>query len=174
MENKYLTVGYIIKTRGLKGVIKVKSTSYFAKARYKKGNKLYLYNEKDNTRIEVTASTYSNEGEFDYVSFEEYKDINLVEKFISYQIQVNRDEIKPLPKNTYYHSDLINLNCYDEDNNLFGVIIKVEEFTAQPSFRIQLTNSTKTILIPFVDFYVKKIDLENQKIIFHLIPGLLD
>ena len=58
--------------------------------------------------------------------------------------------------------------------NLFGVIIKVEEFTAQPSFRIQLTNSTKTILIPFVDFYVKKIDLENQKIIFHLIPGLLD
>ena len=65
MENKFLTVGYITSTRGLKGVLRVKSTSYFAKERYKKGNLVYLFNEKDNTRISVIANTYSTDIFFD-------------------------------------------------------------------------------------------------------------
>ena len=84
MENKFLTVGYITSTRGLKGVLRVKSTSYFAKERYKKGNLVYLYNEKDNTRISVIANTYSTDNKFDYVSFKDLEDINLVEKYIGY------------------------------------------------------------------------------------------
>ena len=92
MENKFLTVGYITSTRGLKGVLRVKSTSYFAKERYKKGNLVYLYNEKDNTRISVIANTYTTDNKFDYVSFKDLEDINLVEKYIGYAIQVNRDE----------------------------------------------------------------------------------
>ena len=74
MENKFLTVGYITSTRGLKGVLRVKSTSYFAKERYKKGNLVYLFNEKDNTRISVIANTYSTDNKFDYVSFKDLED----------------------------------------------------------------------------------------------------
>jgi len=172
-EKKYLLVGYIVRPRGLKGVVKVKSTSYFASKRYKKGNTLYLYNEKDDIRIKVTANTHSNESGFDFVSFQEYNDINQIEKFVGYQIQVAEDEIPPLPKNSYYFYQLEGLICVDEEGNEFGYIKKVEDFTSQTSFRIMLKNH-KTILIPFVDFYIKKIDLENKKIIIHLIPGLID
>lgn len=175
MENsKYLTVGFIVRTRGLKGVLKIKSTSYFAKIRYQKGNKLYLYNEKDNIRIPVTAETYSNEGEFDFVSFKEYGDISLVEKYIGWAVQVNRDEIPDLPKDMFYYSDLEGLDCADENGAVFGSVLKIEDFTAQPSFRIRLIDAERTVLIPFVEFYVKKVDLENKRIIFHLIPGLIE
>ncbi len=173
MEN-YLNIGIIIKTRGLKGVVKVKSTTYFANIRYKKGNKLYLVNEKTNEIIEVTVNTYSNEGEFDFVSFKEFETINDVEKFIGWYIQVKKEEIPNLPKDTYYFNDLISLDAYDENNNKFGTIIKVEDFTSQISLRIKLLNTEKTILIPFVKFYIKKVDLENKKIIIHLIEGLIE
>ena len=173
MENKYLTVGYITSTRGLKGVLRVKSTSYFAKERYKKGNTLYLYNEKEDIRVSVIADTYTTDNKFDYVSFKDLNDINLVEKYIGYQIQVHRDEIPPLKKGTYYYSDLEGLRCISEEGEEFGTIIKVEDFTAQPSFRIKLDKNDKTILIPFVEFYVKKVDLEKKQIIIHLIPGLI-
>lgn len=174
MENKFLTVGYIVKTRGLKGVLKVKSSSSFSELRYQKGNTLYLYNPKDNTRIKVEVLSYSNEGEFDYVCFKNYEDINLVEKFISWQVQVNRDEIPPLEEGEYYYCDLEGLNCLDiSTNKVFGVVLKIEDFTAQPSFRIALDNH-KTILIPFVDAFVKSIDLDNKTIVFKLIDGMLD
>lgn len=172
-EKKYLLVGYIVRPRGLKGVVKVKSTSYFASQRYKKGNTLYLYNEQEDIRIKVTANTHVQEQGFDFVSFKEYNDINQIEKYVGYQIQVAEDEVPTLPKNTYYFYQLEGLRCFDEEGNEFGYIKKVEDFTSQTSFRILLKNN-KTILIPFVEFYVKKIDLENKKIIIHLIPGLID
>lgn len=173
-NSKYLTVGFIVRTRGLKGVVKIKSTSYFAKIRYRKGNKLYLYDEKENIRIPVTAETYSNEGEFDFVSFKEFQDISLIEKYIGWAVQVSRDEIPDLPKDAYYYSDLEGLDCLDEKGTIFGSVLKMEDFTAQPSFRIRLIRSEKTVLIPFVEFYVKSIDLENKQIVFHLIPGLIE
>ena len=172
-EKKYLLVGYIVRPRGLKGVVKVKSTSYFASQRYKKGNTLYLYNEQEDIRIKVTANTHVQEQGFDFVSFKEYNDINQIEKYVGYQIQVAEDEVPTLPKNTYYFYQLEGLRCFDEEGNEFGYIKKVEDFTSQTSFRILLKNN-KTILIPFVEFYAKKIDLENKKIIIHLIPGLID
>ena len=172
-EKKYLLVGYIVRPRGLKGVVKVKSTSYFASQRYKKGNTLYLYNEQEDIRIKVTANTHVQEQGFDFVSFKEYTDINQIEKYVGYQIQVAEDEVPTLPKNTYYFYQLEGLRCFDEEGNEFGYIKKVEDFTSQTSFRILLKNN-KTVLIPFVEFYVKKIDLENKKIIIHLIPGLID
>ena len=172
-EKKYLLVGYIVRPSGLKGVVKVKSTSYFASQRYKKGNTLYLYNEQEDIRIKVTANTHVQEQGFDFVSFKEYTDINQIEKYVGYQIQVAEDEVPTLPKNTYYFYQLEGLRCFDEEGNEFGYIKKVEDFTSQTSFRILLKNN-KTILIPFVEFYVKKIDLENKKIIIHLIPGLID
>ena len=160
-EKKYLLVGYIVRPRGLKGVVKVKSTSYFASQRYKKGNTLYLYNEQEDIRIKVTANTHVQEQGFDFVSFKEYTDINQIEKYVGYQIQVAEDEVPTLPKNTYYFYQLEGLRCFDEEGNEFGYIKKVEDFTSQTSFRILLKNN-KTVLIPFVEFYVKKIDLENK------------
>ena len=171
MEN-YLNLGIIIKTRGLKGVVKIKSTTYFASKRYKKGNKLFLVNEKENLKKEVTVNSFSNEGEFDYVSFNEITSLEEAEKYKGWFIQVDKSDLPPLKKGTYYFDDLVGLECFDEENNQFGKIIKVEDFTSQISFRI-LLNNQKTILIPFVEFYIKKINLEKKQVIVHVIPGLL-
>lgn len=172
-RNDYLNVGIIIKTRGLKGTFKIKSTSYFAKERYKKNSEIYLVNEKEEIEKKLTVKSYSNEGEFDFVTFNEISSIEEAEKYIGWYLQIKKDELPPLPKNTYYFNDLLNLSCVDEEGNIFGTVKKVEDFTSQISLRIELKNK-KTILIPFVDFYIKKVDLENKIITIHLIPGIIE
>lgn len=171
----YLTVGYIANTRGLKGVVKVKSTSYFAQQRYKKGNTLYLHNLSTDERVKVIANSYTSDKNMDYVSFKDLEDINLVEKYIGWAIEVNKEEIPPLPKGTYYYSELEGLDCINKDSKeVFGKVVKVVDFTAQPSLKIQLKDSEKTIMVPYIDFFVKKIDLEANTITIKLIPGFID
>lgn len=170
---EYLTLGKIIKTRGLKGVVKVFSMTDFAKQRYKKGNKVYLYNEHTDTRIEATVESYSTNGQVDLVSFKEFIDINMVEKYLGYFIQIKKDEAPKLQSGYYYHSDLIGCSIINQENATIGKVIKVEEFTAQKSLRIELENG-KHFLLPFVEPFIKNIDIKNKVINVELIKGMAE
>ena len=48
-------------------------------------------------------------------------DINDAEKFRSVVITADRDQLPPLPEGTFYISDIIGLNVYDNDKYI-GVI----------------------------------------------------
>lgn len=167
----YLTLGTILKTKGLKGEVKVKSSTDFASSRYKKKNKVYLYNENTNDLIEVHVSTYSNNQGFDYVSFEELKDINLITPYIGYQIVVKKEEQPPLRKDSYYFSDLINCQVIDQSHEIIGTVYKIEQFSSNETLRIKLTNG-KDLLLPFVKAFIKNVDIEHKVINVELIEGM--
>ena len=67
---KLLTLGRIIKTKGLDGTFKVNSSTDFAEERYEKGNKVLIKDERTNNIKEVTVRRYYFDQVFDYVSFE--------------------------------------------------------------------------------------------------------
>ena len=49
---EYLTLGKIVKTIGLKGELKVYSSTDFGAKRYLKGNKVFLFNEQTKDIVE--------------------------------------------------------------------------------------------------------------------------
>jgi ribosomal 30S subunit maturation factor RimM len=53
---KLLTLGRIIRTKGLDGTFKVNSSTDFALERYEEGNKVFIQNEKTKELKEVTGS----------------------------------------------------------------------------------------------------------------------
>ena len=65
----YLKLGTIIKTRGLKGQVKVYSTTEFAYDRYKKGSIMFLENPETRDLKEVKVQSYTSDGQFDYLTF---------------------------------------------------------------------------------------------------------
>ena len=77
-----LQTGTIIKTVGLKGELKLKSTTFFAEDRYQEGNVVYL--SKDGKSFEksevVSYRTYQG---FDFVKLKEIPSIEVAEKYIS-------------------------------------------------------------------------------------------
>lgn len=169
---EYLLVCKVLKPLGLNGEMKVYSYTTFKDIRYKKGNALYI---KDNNEYKALTikSHYSKGGNIEVISFKDYEDIKLIAPFIGQELYALKDE-KLLNKNEFYYSDLINLKVLDEDNNELGKVISVEEFPAQITLKISKNPAKAHFFVPFNDFFVKKVDLENKEIIIHLIEGLTD
>ena len=88
----YLKLGTIIKTRGLKGQVKVYSTTEFAYDRYEKGAIVFLENPETRSMKEFEVESYSNDGQFDYLTFKGYNTIESITPYIRHDILISKEE----------------------------------------------------------------------------------
>ena len=168
---EYLLLGFITDSFGLDGTVKVLSKTQFGEKRYKKGNVVFLYNEKENSRVEAKVESYRHNGLFDFVKLDIINTKEEAESYRHYEIQVIKDS-KDLKKGEYFFADLKACEVFDENNNLLGKVKEVEEFPAQITLRVKANNG-KEFLVPFVKFFIKNIDIENKKITINVIEGML-
>ena len=87
-------------------------------------------------------------------------------------ISVTRSN-KKLPQNTYYIADLIGLKVYSEENNEYIGKIKDIYNTGANDIYVVENEESKEILLPAIKEVIKKVDLENNKIIVHILKGLI-
>lgn len=167
----YIVLGKIVKTIGLKGEVKVLSSTDFSSIRYKKNNKVFLFDEKKNIREEFTISSFHKDKNADIISFKELNSIDEVSRYLNFLVQIPKINAT-LPKDFYHFSDLEKCFVYDENNNLLGHVKKVEQYASYETLRISRPNK-KDFLVPFVSQFIKKVDIENKSIIIHIIEGLL-
>ena len=64
---EYITLGKIVKTIGLKGEVKVYSSSDFSYDRYEKGNNVTLFNEKTKERVTCIVKSFRKDKEFGWL-----------------------------------------------------------------------------------------------------------
>ena len=83
-----------------------------------------------------------------------------------------KEEQPKLKKDTYYFSELIGCKVIDQNSNVIGEVIKIEEYSANQTLRIRLENG-KDLLLPFMKAFIKKVDIENKEVHCHLIEGML-
>lgn len=168
---EYITLGKIVKTIGLKGEVKIYSSSDFSYDRYEKGNNVTLFNEKTKERVTCIVKSFRKDKEFDIVSFEEFPSIEAITPYINNLVQIEKSDAI-LPKGFYHYSDLKNCDVYDENNNKLGKVKDVEEYASYQTLRIK-REGAKDFFVPFVKTFIKKVDIDNKKIIIHVIEGLL-
>ena len=75
---------------------------------------------------------------------------------------VKEDDLKEL-NNAYYFKDLMDCDVY-MDNELKGKVISVEEGKASSYIRVEKKDG-KTNLVPVLDVYLEKVDINNKKIV---------
>lgn len=169
MERKYIHIGRIVNTHGIKGEIKIQSYSDFDAERYQKGNTVYILSE--NSYIPMQVETFRMHKDMPLVSFQNYQNINLIEKYKNCNVYILEEDRKPL-KNGFYRDQLKDLIVEDENGNVIGRSMFIEETKgAQNNLRIQ--TETQEFLIPFIDEFIKNVDLKEKKIIVHMEEGLL-
>lgn len=164
----YLKVGTIIGTFNLDGELRVYSTTYFPLKRFKIGNTIYT--KKDEVFLPLTVENYIDKGAFYLIKFKEINSIDEAIKFKGFELFVKKDDT--LDKGFYYFADLENCDVIDENNNELGKVIKVEEFPAQITLRVQKPNG-KSFFVPFISQFILSVDIKNKLIKIKVIPGLL-
>lgn len=172
---EYSLVGKIIGTFGIKGEVKVISETSFPEERFKKGSKLLL--KIDNKYVNIVVKSRRVHKNMDLLSFssvgnvELNDNINDIEKYVGCSLYIKTSELEELDDDEYYYNDLIGLECFDTDNNYLGVVEDIRELPR--GILLEIKMEKKTGLVPFVDEYIKDVDLDNNKIIINVIEGLL-
>ena len=161
---EYIYIGDIVNTHGIKGELRILSDFKYKDKIFIHDFKLYVGRTKDL----LTIDTYRKHKEYDMVKFYEVEDINDAIAYKGDKVYINRNDIKI---DGYFDEDLIDLNVYSNDK-FIGKVEKIIKNISQDI--IVVKNEDKKHLIPYVDEFIKKIDLKNKKIEINLIEGLID
>lgn len=160
-------IGTIVNTHGIKGELKVKSSTDFIEERFKKGNIVYIDNH--GSTLEMKVKTMRIHKGLVLVSFEDNLDINLVEKYKGCLLYALKDT-NLLDEGEFYVSDLVDCEVFDQDK-LIGKVIDVQLYDHHDVLVVQ---GKKKILIPYVEAFVKNEDIDNKRIDVNLIEGFYD
>ncbi len=87
-------------------------------------------------------------------------------------LQIPEDQAIPLEEDEYFLHELLGLSVVAEDGSELGSIVEVIETGANNVFAVK--GSSGEILIPDTEEVVVDIDFEQNRMIVHLLPGLLN
>lgn len=170
---EWFNVGRIVNTHGIRGEVRVISTTDFEETRFAIGSKLAVFKKDDKRPIWVTVESARRHKNFILLTFEGLNNINLVEPFKEGLLKVSKDQLAEdeLDENEYYHFEIKDCEVYSEEGELIGVVTDILETGANDVWEIK--SKGKKHYIPYIADVVKEIDIDNKKIIIHVMEGLL-
>ncbi len=166
---KYLEIGQIVNTFGIKGMVKVVPFTDDIK-RFDKLKNIYISNKNEKKEYEIEEIKYhKNMVLMKLKGIETPEQANALRQ--SYLL-VDREKEEPLEEGVYYIVDLIGLEVYTDENQLLGNVEDIFNTGSNDVYVIK-NKEGKQILLPGIPDVIKNVDLQNKKIIVHLIPGLI-
>lgn len=170
---RWFNVGKIVNTHGIRGEVRVISRTDFPEERYKKGNKLYIFRERDSEPIEVTVKSHRVHKSFDLLSFEGYDSINDVEPFKGAMLKVPENQLGELAEGEYYFHEIIGCTVVTEEGETIGTVREILTPGANDVWVVRRGDGTDA-LIPYIDEVVLRVDPAQKTIIIRPMEGLLE
>ena len=169
MKQEYFEVGQIVNTFGIKGFVKIFPFTDDME-RFEELRSVLVVKQKQLIEMEIEEVKYHKN--LVLVKFKGIEDINMAEKYKGCYIKIKRKDARTLPKDTYFIADLIGISVYDDAGNLLG---KVDDIFNNKSHDIYVIKDDlgKQILLPSTKEVIKDVDVDNGKIVVHLIDGLV-
>jgi 16S rRNA processing protein RimM len=161
-----IKIGKAVNAAGLKGELKVYHYTDY-KERFEELEKIYL----ENTGYEITAVRYVKD--LVILKLKGIDNRTEAEKHKGEDIYIDKTDIRELPEGTYHIFDLIGLNVVNEDGRVLGTLSDVIQNSAQDLYEVEKENKNK-FLIPAVEEFILKIDLQEKTMTVRLIEGLMD
>jgi 16S rRNA processing protein RimM len=169
---KWFNVGKIVNTQGLKGEVRVVSSTDFANERYKTGNTLFLFMPKSVTPLELKVKSHRKHKTFDLLTFEGLENINEAEKLRDGIIKVPESQLGDLEEDEFYYHEIIGCTVMTTEEETLGNIIEILSPGANDVWVIK-PKSGKDILIPYIKDVVLKVDVKEKLVIIDPLEGLL-
>ena len=166
---EYFEVGQIVNTFGIKGFVKVKPFTDEI-TRFEELKTVYITEKGKMLEVEIEEVSYQKE--MVLLKLKGIDDMTNAEKYKGAYLKIARKDAKKLPKDTYFIADLLGLDVYTDEGKLLGKVDDIFKTGANDVYVVK-DEMGKTTLLPSTKEVLKDIDLENEKIIVHLIKGLI-
>lgn len=166
---KRLEVGQIVNTFGIKGEVKVSPFTDDIN-RFDDLKKVYVKTKKDAKLYKIENVRYHKN--MVLLKLEGIENPEQAELLKNAYLEIDREDAIPLEEGQYFIVDLIGLDVYTDEEKLLG---KVEDIynTGANDIYVVKDELGKQILLPGIKDVIKVVDFDNEKIIVHLIPGLI-
>lgn len=96
------------------------------------------------------------------------------DKLRGVRLYAPRDRLPNLPDDEFYHADLIGLGVFDTGGAALGSVKAVHNHGASDLLEVQLSESSKTVLLPFTLAVVPTVDLASGRIVVDPPMGLME
>ena len=168
----YFNVGKIVNTQGLQGEMRVLSVTDFAEERFKKGNKLALFDKKDQFVMDVEIASHRKAKNFDIIKFKGMYHINDIEKYRDFSLKVAEENLTDLEDGEFYYHEIIGLEVYENDV-LLGTIKEILQPGANDVWVVK-RKGKRDLLLPYIPPVVLGIDIEQGRVDVEIPEGLDD
>jgi 16S rRNA processing protein RimM len=165
MKHKQVKIGQIVRPFKVSGELKVKCFTDIPKERFKVGRSIIL-KAKDRD-IETKILSFRMHQDHALITVEAIPDRNEAEKyrFIIIEQVVEADPTR-ITLSDLEGCQLLNFN------EPIGIVTQALSYPASTVLRVKL-NQGKEVMIPYIDQFVKHVDMEKQMIYCELIEGFI-
>ncbi len=167
MQN-LLEIGQIVNSYGIKGFLKVVPYTDDV-TRYDDLKTIYIEINKKLEEKEIEEVKYHKN--LVLLKLKGIDDIDATLKYKNCIIKIDRKNAVDLPEDSYFIVDLIDMEVYTDKNILLGKIVDVFP-TGSNDVYVVKDELGKQTLLPAIGDVIKNVDVENKKMIVHLIDGL--
>lgn len=185
---KFLRIGVITKAHGLKGEVKVFSTTDSVQ-RFCEVKKVILKTPKGDIETEIEGVKFVSG--IPVVRFSAFDDVEQVKNLHNTEIYIERKYAQPLAEGEYYIADLIGCRVYaDEDLSAYpklsltgrclGTVKDVLQTGANDVYEVDTGVPQKknpryniTVLLPVIPECILNVDIEKSEIQVHIMEGLI-
>ena len=164
-----MEIGQIVNTYGIKGFVKVVPFTDDC-TRFEDLTSVYIETKNSLKSVIIEEVKYSKN--LVLLKLKGIDDVNTAELYRNCYLKIDRKDAVKLPEDSYFIVDLIGLEVYTEDNKSLGNIVDVYPTGANDIYVVK-DELGKQVLLPAIGEVIKNVDLENKKMIVHLIDGLI-
>ena len=169
MKQQYFEIGQIVNHFGIKGMVKVNPFTDDI-SQFKEMETILVDKKGSIQEMQIEEVKYSKNQVL--LKLKGIETVEEAEKYRNCYLKLPREKARKLPKNTYFIADLIGLEVYTEEGNLLGKVDDIYNTGASDIYVIK-DELGKQILLPAIKEVIKQVDLEQEKIVVHLLDGLV-
>ncbi len=163
---EHLVVGRVVRPHGVRGGLVVQPESKVIESLQPGG--IVLLGESareykiENIRAHHKRFLLSVEGIVDRTQAEQYRDL---------EVKLSYQDSDPLAEYEYYYWQILGMRVETEEGQELGEIVNIIETGANDVYIVQ-AESGEELLLPAIEDVIIDVDLEAERMLVHLLPGL--
>lgn len=170
MDEELIIIGKTLKTHGLKGALKVASLTDVPK-RFQ-GLKSVILETRSGIKKLCTLEAVREDKADVLLVCKEITSIEEAAPYVQGWVKIPRSQSVPLPKNQFYHFDLIGMAVFFEDGRYLGTLEEILKTGGNDIFVVR--HESREHLIPAIREVVRAVNIEQKRMVLQRISGLIE